>query len=81
MYVVFVGIKSSFLFTDLSKVQSVIRGDFHQKIDTFVRQVDIRNMRSVLKEAKMNKWKRILVDLPVDATSLFLKMVRRFIPS
>lgn len=58
------------------KVQSVIRGNFETTFDIMVRQVDYRNMRDVLKEAKEKKWTNMLVDLNLNYTSLLMKMVR-----
>ena len=63
-------------FADLIKVQNVIRGSFNKRLDIMVRQVDGSNMRDVLKECKSKKWTNLLVDLNVDTTGLFLKMVR-----
>ncbi|XP_067675457.1 glutamate receptor ionotropic, kainate 2-like isoform X1 [Haliotis asinina] len=59
---------------DLMKVQSVIRGNFETSFDIMVRQVDYRNMRDVLKEAKEKKWTNMLVDLNLNYTSLLMKM-------
>ncbi|ESO92173.1 hypothetical protein LOTGIDRAFT_121144, partial [Lottia gigantea] len=59
---------------DLLKVQSVIRGAYDQAFEIMVRQVDKYNMRNVLKECKEKKWTKLLIDLSVDDTGLFLKM-------
>ncbi|CAL1527178.1 unnamed protein product, partial [Lymnaea stagnalis] len=58
----------------LSRVQKVLRGDFGSLEEIIVRHVDGANMRLILKEAKNKRWRRMLVDLPVDDTTLFLKM-------
>ena len=62
-------------FSDLVKVQNVIRGSFKKRLEIVVRQVDGENMRDILKECKTKKWRNLLVDLNVDDTGLFLKMV------
>ncbi|CAG5126998.1 unnamed protein product, partial [Candidula unifasciata] len=58
----------------LSRVQRVLRGDYGSLEEILVRHIDASNMRRILKEAKEKRWKRILVDLTVDETCLFLKM-------
>ncbi|CAG5135910.1 unnamed protein product, partial [Candidula unifasciata] len=58
----------------LSRVQRVVRGDFGSLQEILVRHVDATNMRAILKEAKERRWKRLLVDLPLEETSLLLKM-------
>ncbi|KAK3734903.1 hypothetical protein RRG08_038928 [Elysia crispata] len=58
----------------LSRVQRVLRGDLGYLVDVLVRYVNGTNMRGILKEAKEKRWRRMLVDLPVDQTTMFLKM-------
>ncbi|GFO27211.1 glutamate receptor ionotropic, kainate [Plakobranchus ocellatus] len=58
----------------LHRVQPVLRGDVGSLAEVLVRYVDTENMRTVLKEAKDKRWRRMLVDLPVDQTTMFLKM-------
>ncbi|KAH9493108.1 Glutamate receptor ionotropic, kainate 1 [Bulinus truncatus] len=60
--------------TGLSRVQGVLRGDFGTLNEIIVRNADSNNMRRILKEAKTKRWRRMLIDLPVDETTLFLKM-------
>ncbi|XP_059153989.1 glutamate receptor ionotropic, kainate 2-like [Physella acuta] len=58
----------------LSRVQRVLRGEIPTLEDVLVRHVDASNMRLILREAKDKRWRRMLIDLPVDETTLFLKM-------
>ncbi|GFR85397.1 glutamate receptor, ionotropic kainate [Elysia marginata] len=58
----------------LSRVQRVLRGDLGYLVDVLLRYVNSTNMRDILKEAKEKRWRRMLVDLPVDQTTAFLKM-------
>ncbi|XP_012936808.1 glutamate receptor ionotropic, kainate 2 [Aplysia californica] len=58
----------------LNRVHKVLRGDFRTRAEILVRFVEPDTMRAVLKEAKEKKWRRMLVDLPVDDTTIFMKM-------
>lgn len=59
----------------LLRLQRVIKAPLGHDAHISIRQVDDRNMRQVLREAKDNKWKNFIIDLSVEKSSMFLRMV------
>lgn len=58
----------------LLRLQRVIKAPLGHDAHISIRQVDDRNMRQVLREAKDNKWKNFIIDLSVEKSSMFLRM-------
>ena len=53
----------------------MIGGEFSRHVDVIIRHIEVPTMRAVLKQCKSSRWRNILVNLDIDMTALFLKMV------